>query len=176
MSCVPFLQFFFHGCSCCGYFFLTKLSAVSAEQFAEYWDEIISFCGDDSTHGARIHKRKRTPRYEWVPFCSFVPVMRAALDDFDDFTFYAVDDTVCFINSSAPIGRQVAAQSFRLTDAFIPVAVNVPKQLKNSPERLPILSRPILEVLPCFVRPCLNHPDSPHGWFRRWIPFVRWTF
>ena len=72
--------------------------------------------------------------------------MRTTLNNLNNIVFYAVDDTVCLVNSTAPIRRKVAAQSFRLADAFVSIAVDVPEQLKNSPESLSILSHPVLEI------------------------------
>lgn len=121
---------------------------------------------------------RNTP-IQWAPSSfSFllISIMRTTLNNLNNIVFYAVDDTVCLVNSTAPIRRKVAAQSFRLADAFVSIAVDVPEQLKNSPESLSILSHPVLEILPCRICPRFNHPNSPHGQCRQWTPFARWIF
>ena len=37
--------------------------------------------------------------------------MRTTLNNLNNIAFYAVDDTVCLVNSTAPIRRKVAARS-----------------------------------------------------------------
>ena len=37
--------------------------------------------------------------------------MRTTLNNLNNIVFYAVDDTVCLVNSTAPIRRKVAARS-----------------------------------------------------------------
>ena len=87
----------------------------------------------------------------------FVSVMGAALDDFDHLSVDAVDDAVRVIDPAAPVAGQIAAEAFRLTDAFIAVAVDVFQKLQDTFEHLAVLCRPVLKIFPCFLRPCLNH-------------------
>ena len=87
----------------------------------------------------------------------FVSVMGAALDDFDHLSVDAVDDAIRVIDPTAPVAGQIAAEAFRLTDAFIAVAVDVFQKLQDTFEHLAVLCRPVLKIFPCFLRPCLNH-------------------
>lgn len=102
--------------------------------------------------------------------------MGATLDNFYSISVNLIYNPVFSINSPAPISCQIPRQPFWLSDAFIPIPVNIFQKLQNTPKRLFILPGPIFKIFPRCICPCFNHRMVSHGWSRQFLPFARLIF
>ena len=74
-----------------------------------------------------------------------------ALDNLADITHKPIYEPVLFINSPAPVAREIFPKRFRLPYAFISPTLNVTQKLIDSPERPFILSLPV-QIFPPSIR------------------------